>query len=93
MTLTSDLVLEKLCPQHISYIIKGRSPKFGVWMQLLMVECHLYFLVTLTLTSDLICRIIMSKTYLLYYLRWESKICCMDTSLDADVSHTIFRSL
>ena len=48
-----------------------------------------HFGVTLTLTSDLVCRIIMSRTYLLYYLRWESQICCMDTSLDADVSHTI----
>ena len=59
-------------------------------MQLWMVECHVLFLVTLTLTSDLVCRIILSRTYFLYYLRWESQICCMDTSLDADVSHTIF---
>ena len=42
-----------------------------------------------TLTSDHAHRTIMSRTYLLYYLRWESQICCMDTSLDADVSHTI----
>ena len=46
-----------------------------------------------TLTSDLVYRIIVSRTYLLYYLRWESQIFSMDTSLDADVSHTIFRSL
>ena len=52
-----------------------------------------HFWVTLTLTSDLVCRIIVSRTYLLYYLRWESQIRCMDTYLDADVSHTIFRSL
>ena len=38
-------------------------------------------LVILTLTSDLVCRIIVSRTYLLYYLRWESQICCIDTSL------------
>ena len=44
-----------------------------------------HFWVTFTLTSDLVCRIIVSRTYLLYYLRWESQICCMDTSLDADV--------
>ena len=43
----------------------------------------------MTLTSDLVCRIIVSRTYLLYYLRWESQICCMDTSLDADVSYSI----
>ena len=42
---------------------------------------------------DLVCRIIVSRTNLLYYLRWESQICCMDTFLHADVSHTIFRSL
>ena len=59
-------------------------------MQLWMGECHIPFGVALTLTSDLVCRIIVSRIYLLYYLRWESRICCMDTSLDADgVSHTI----
>ena len=42
---------------------------------------------------DLISRIIVSGAYLIYYLREESKICFIDTSLDADVSHTIFRSL
>ena len=39
---------------------------------------------------DLISTIIMSGAYLIYYLREESQICCVDTSLDADVSHTIF---
>ena len=38
---------------------------------------------------DLISTIILSGAYLIYYLREESKICCMDTSLDTDVSHTI----
>ena len=42
---------------------------------------------------DLIFTIIVPGAYLIYYLREESQICCMDTSLDADVSHTIFRSL
>ena len=42
---------------------------------------------------DLISTIIVSGAYLIYYLREESQICCMDTSLDADVSRTIFRSL
>ena len=36
--------LEKSCPEHISYIIKGRNPTFGVWMQLWMAECHVTFL-------------------------------------------------
>ena len=70
-------------------MFKGRNPKFGVWMHLLMPECHIPFWVTLTLTSDLVCRIIVSRTYLLYYLRWDSQICCMDTSLEVDVLHTI----
>ena len=35
---------EKSRPEHISYIIKGRNPKFGGWMQLGMVECHIPFL-------------------------------------------------
>ena len=44
---------------------------------------------------DLVSTIIVTGAYLIYYLREESQICCMDTSLDADVSHTdtIFRSL
>ena len=37
---------------------------------------------------DLISTIIVTGAYLIYYLREESQICCMDTSLDADVSHT-----
>ena len=42
---------------------------------------------------DLISTIIVSGAYLVYYLREESQICCLDTSLDADESQTIFRSL
>ena len=42
---------------------------------------------------DLISTIIVSGAYLIYFLREEFQICCMDTrmdtSLDADVSHTI----
>ena len=56
-----------------------------------MAECHVPLLGHFDL--DLVCRIIVSRAYLLYYLRWESQICCMDTSLDADVPHTILRSL
>ena len=42
---------------------------------------------------DLISKIILSGAYLIYDLREASQICCMDTALDADVSHTICRSL
>ena len=38
---------------------------------------------------NLISRIILSGAYLIHYLREESQICFMDTSLDADMSHTI----
>ena len=38
-----------------------------------MTECHKPFSGHL----DLFCRIIVSRTYLLYYLRWESQICCI----------------
>ena len=42
---------------------------------------------------NLISKRIVSGAYLKYYLREESLICCMDTSLDDDVSHIIFRPL
>ena len=38
---------------------------------------------------DLISRIIVSGAYAIYYLREESQNCCMETSLEADVSHAI----
>ena len=50
--------------------------------------------VTVTSTSDLVCRIgIESGAYLLYSMRQEFQILCMDASWDGGVSHTIFRSL
>ena len=55
------------------------------------VSYHLQ--VTVTLTSDLVFRIIVSGAYLLYYLRWESQIWCVDASWDDKVSHTIIGSL
>ena len=39
----------------------------------------------MTLTSDLVFRIIMSGAYLLYYLRWGSQIWCVDASWDGRV--------
>ena len=48
-----------------------------------------HFLVTVTLTSDLVFRINVSGAYLLYYLRQESQIWCIDASWDDEVSHTI----
>ena len=40
VTLTCDLGFRKM----VSYIINARNPKFGVWMQLWMAECHVPFL-------------------------------------------------
>ena len=31
------------CPAHISYILLGRNPKFGVWMHPGMAECCVPF--------------------------------------------------
>ena len=52
-----------------------------------------HFRVTVTLTSDLAFRIIVSGAYLLYYLRWESQIWRVDASWDDEVSRTIIGSL
>ena len=53
---------------------------------------HLRF--TVTLTSDLVSRIgSESGPYLLYSLRQEFQIWCVDVSWDDGVSHTIFGSL
>ena len=42
-----------------------------------------------TLTSDLVFRIIMSRAYLLYNLRKESQIWCVDAYWDDEVLGTI----
>ena len=47
----------------------------------------------MTLTCDLISRIIVSVAYLLHYLRKESKILCVDASWDDRVSSAILGSL
>ena len=51
------------------------------------------FRVTVTLTSDLVFRKIVSIAYLLNYLRQESQIWCVDASWDVEVSRTIIGSL
>ena len=52
-----------------------------------------HFKVTVTLTSDLVFRIIMSRAYPLHYLRQESQIWCEDASWDDKVFRTIIGSL
>ena len=52
-----------------------------------------HFRVTVTLTFDLVFIITVSGAYLLYYLRYESQIYCVDASWDDEVSRTIIGSL
>ena len=59
-------------------------------MHIGMPECHKAFCITLTLTSDLVLRIILSRVYLLYSLRQEFQIWCVYASWICGVSHTIF---
>ena len=42
---------------------------------------------------DIVSRIIVSRAYLIYYLREEFQIWCMDASLDADMSCIFFLKL
>ena len=52
-----------------------------------------HFQVTVTLTSDLVLRIIMAGAYLLYYLWLEPQVWCVDAPWDDKVSLTIIGSL
>ena len=83
VTLTSDLVFKNFCVWSISLIF------FEVGIPNLVCICILgwrsltyYFLATVTLTSDLVLIIIVSGAYLLYYLRRESQIWCVNASWD-----------
>ena len=51
-------------------------------MHLGMVESHILFSGHCDLTSDLVLIIIVSGAYLLYYLRRESQIWCVNASWD-----------
>ena len=64
MTLTYDLFFRKLCLEHISNIILGRNPEFGVCIHRGMVNLPL--LVTLTLTSDLFSRLFIYLEHISY---------------------------
>ena len=84
VTLNFDLVLEYPCSEHffILYELGILHLVCGCilgWQSVMYQFCDL----------DLISRIILSGAYLVYYLRDESQICCMDISLDADIWHTI----
>ena len=62
-------------------------------MHLGMVECHVLLTGHCDLASDLVSRMIMSETDLLYYLRQESQIWCVNASWDGGVSSLVFESL
>ena len=49
-----------------------------------------HFRVSVTLTPDRVFRIIVSGAYVLYYLRYESQIRCVNASLDVGVSRSFF---
>ena len=43
VTLTFDLVYSKIMSKAYLSYYKSWNPKFGVWMQLWMAECHILF--------------------------------------------------
>ena len=61
-----------------------------MWMHLEMVECCIQFWVTVTLTSDQVSRIMMSRTYLLLEVGIQNLVC---VRLVMAVSRTISGSL
>ena len=61
-----------------------------MWLHLGMAECHVSVLGP---RPNFYNNRVRAYLIYMYYLRDESKDFCMDTSLDADVLHTIFRSL
>ena len=93
VTLTSDLVFIVITMSirpSVPLRVRCISPIFfEVGIPNLMCGCilgwgsvayHFRVTVTLTLTSDLVFRIIVSGAYLLYYLRKEFQIWCVDAS-------------
>ena len=71
-----------------SFVCRSISPIFfEVGIPNLVCGCIMgwrsvayHFQVTVILTSDLVFRIIVSGAYLLYYLRYEFQIWCVDAS-------------
>ena len=87
LTLTSDLVFIEIT-MSVPLRVRCISPIFfEVGILNLMCGCILgwqsvgyHFQVTVTLTSDLVFRKLVSGAYLLYYLRYELQIWCVDAS-------------
>ena len=85
VTFTSDLVFKIIMFGEFFFVL------FELGIPNLMCICILGWQSVMYqfCDLDLFAGIIVSAAYLIYYLKEESQICCMDT----DVSHTIFRSL
>ena len=54
-----------------------------------MMVCRVSFWVTVTLTSNIVLRIIVSGTYLIYYLSLELQIWCLVASWDGSVMYFV----
>ena len=93
LTLTSDVVFIVITLSvclSVPLRVRCISPIFfAVGIPNLMCGCisgwqsaayHFQVTVITTLTSDLVFRIIVSGAYLLYYLRYEFQIWCVDAS-------------
>ena len=73
--------------QSISLYYLGQNSQIWCVGTSLVLQSVLYcFHVTATLTSGIWSRQIMSGAYLLYYLRWLSQICYVDTSWGCGVT-------
>ena len=85
-----------LFKEGIPNLVFGGIPNlvFGCILRWQRVAHHPSVPVALTLTSDLVSRnCFESGAYLLYSLRWELQIWCVNASWDGGVSHTYFKSL
>ena len=87
LNLTSDLVSRNWCISPIFFEIRIPNLVCKCILGCLSVTNH--FWVTVTLTSDLVSRIVVSRAYLVYNLTYEPQIWGGDSSKDGGVVHTI----
>ena len=92
LTLASDLVVWSI--SLILFEVGILNLVSGCILRLESVAYHNWVTVTLNLTPDLVSRnCIESGAYLLYSLRKEFQIWCINAYLDERVSYIMFRSL
>ena len=90
-TVRPSVLLRVRCISPISFEVGISNLVCGCILGWRRVAYH--FRVTVTLSSDQAFRIIVSGAYLLYFLRYEFQIWCVDASWDDKVSRTIIGSL